>query len=144
MVVGSFGEFVFGVSGAGAPGEGRSAERGVTFNALTQSTRSRLVTHATIEALPIVEFAGLDADRVTLTGVLNERTCGDVDSAVLALRAMQAQNVPRALTRGSRVFGLYLVDSLSVTEERWAADGQLLSASYSLSLIATRGGGANG
>lgn len=133
MVVGSYGDFVFGVSSAAVGGE-----QGVTFNSLTQSTQSRLLTHTTVEGLPIVEFAGVDADRVTLTGTLNEQTCGDVDEKVLQLRALQAQNAPRALTRGSRVFGMYLIENLSITEEQWAADGVLITATYSLQLISTR------
>lgn len=132
MVVGSYGDFVFGVSSA------VTGEQGVTFNSLTQSTQSRLLTHTTVEGLPIVEFAGVDADRVTLTGALNEQTCGGVDEKVLQLRALQAQNAPRALTRGSRVFGMYLIESLSITEEQWAADGVLIAATYSLQLISTR------
>lgn len=136
MVVGSYGDFVFGVYGADTvPLDG---EQGVTFNSLTQSTQSRLLTHTTVEGLPVVEFAGLDADRVTLTGTLNEQVCGDVDDRILWLRAMQRQNRPRALTRGSRVFGMYLIENLSITEERWAADGVLVAATYSLNLIATR------
>lgn len=136
MVVGSYGDFVFGVYGADTvPLDG---EQGVTFNSLTQTTASRLLTHTTVEGLPVVEFAGLDADRVTLTGTLNEQVCGDVDDRILWLRAMQRQNRPRALTRGSRVFGMYLIENLSITEERWAADGVLVAATYSLNLIATR------
>lgn len=136
MVVGSYGDFVFGVYGADTvPLDG---EQGVTFNSLTQATQSRLLTHTTVEGLPVVEFAGLDADRVTLTGTLNEQVCGDVDDRILWLRAMQRQNRPRALTRGSRVFGMYLIENLSITEERWAADGVLVAATYSLNLIATR------
>lgn len=136
MVVGSYGDFVFGVYGSDTvPLDG---EQGVTFNSLTQATQSRLLTHTTVEGLPVVEFAGLDADRVTLTGTLNEQVCGDVDDRILWLRAMQRQNRPRALTRGSRVFGMYLIENLSITEERWAADGVLVAATYSLNLIATR------
>lgn len=133
MVVGSYGDFVFGVSSAAIGGE-----QGVTFNSLTQATQSRLLTHTTVEGLPIVEFAGVDADRVTLTGTLNEQTCGDVDEKVLQLRVLQVKNAPRALTRGSRVLGMYLVENLSVTEEQWAADGALIAATYSLQLISTR------
>lgn len=135
MIVGSYGDFVFGVYSADAVPSG---EQGVTFNSLTQATQSRLLTHTTVEGLPIVEFAGVDADRVTLTGTLNEQTCGDVDEKILQLRALQAQNQPRALTRGSRVFGMFLIENLSVTEERWAANGELTAASYSLQLISTR------
>ena len=133
MVVGSYGDFVFGVSSAAIGGG-----QGVTFNSLTQATQSRLLTHTTVEGLPIVEFAGVDADRVTLTGSLNEQTCGDVDEKILQLRALQSQNAPRALTRGSRVFGMYLIENLSITEEQWAADGVLIAATYSLQLISTR------
>lgn len=129
MVLGSLGEFVFSVVEGG---------QSMTFNALTQSTQSRLMTHVTLEQLPVVEFAGVDADRVTLTGVLNERTCADIDDKILELRSMQADNVPRVLTRGSRVFGQYLIESLSVTEEAWTPSGVLLHATYSMSLIATR------
>lgn len=138
MVVGAFGDFVFGVSGGTGQVSQSSGLNGVTFNALTQSTQSRLYTHTTLEGLPIVEFAGLDADRVTLTGTLNESTCGDVDDRIEALRSMQAENLPRMLTRGDRVLGTFLIESLSITEERWAGNGILVSATYSLTLIATR------
>lgn len=136
MVVGSYGDFVFGVSGAEVSPSDNS--RGVTFNSLTQVTQSRLLTHTTVEGLPVVEFAGVDADRVTLTGSINEQTCGDVDGCILALRNLQSTNKPRALTRGERVFGTYLVENLSITEEQWAGDGVLVAATYSLNLIATR------
>lgn len=136
MIVGSYGAFVFGVHGAEVSQSDNS--RGVTFNSLTQATQSRLFTHTTVEGLPVVEFAGVDADRVTLTGSLNEHTCSDVDSCILSLRNLQSTNKPRALTRGERVFGMYLIENLSITEERWAADGVLVAATYSLNLIATR------
>lgn len=129
MVIGSFGEFVFECVEGG---------QSMTFNALTQSTQARTAIHATVEQLPVVEFLGLDADRVTLTGVLNAATCADIDDKILELRGLLADNTPRALTRGARVFGMYLIESLSITEEAWAGNGVLQHASYTMNLIATR------
>lgn len=129
-MVGSFGDFVFSVSSA-------ETSQGVTFNALTASTASRLLTHTTIDGLPVVEFAGVDAERVQLTGVLNEQICADIDDKILEMKALQ-DGVPRALTRGDRVFGMFVVESLSFTEERWSANGTPLAVSYSLNLISTR------
>lgn len=128
--VGSLGDFVFAVSSD--PGAAS-----VTFDSLTQTTASRLLTHTTIDGLPIVEFAGMDADRVSLSGRLSEQICKDLDEKILEIRAMQ-DGTPRALTRGSRVFGMYLIESVDVTEERWAGDGVLVEASYKINLIATR------
>lgn len=129
-LVGSLGSFLFYVS----TDEGAKS---ITFDSLTQTTTSRLLTHTTVEGLPIVEFAGVDADRVSLSGKLNDRICPDVDEKILELRALQ-DGRPRALTRGSRVLGVYLVESVDVTEERWAGNGILVAATYKLNLLATR------
>lgn len=129
-LVGSLGDFLFYVSSD-------DNAKSITFDALTQTTASRILTHTTIDGLPVVEFAGVDADRVSLSGKLNAQICPDVDEKILELRALQ-DGRPRALTRGSRVFGVYLVESVDVTEERWAGNGVLTAASYKLTLIATR------
>lgn len=129
-LVGSLGDFLFYVSSD-------DNAKSITFDALTQTTSSRILTHTTIDGLPVVEFAGVDADRVSLSGKLNAQICPDVDEKILELRALQ-DGRPRALTRGSRVFGVYLVESVDVTEERWAGNGVLTAASYKLNLIATR------
>lgn len=129
-LVGALGDFLFYISSD-------DNARSITFDALTQTTASRILTHTTVEGLPVVEFAGVDADRVALTGKLNERICPDLDEKILELRALQ-DGRPRALTRGSRVFGVYLVESVDVTEERWSGNGILVAASYRLNLIATR------
>lgn len=129
-LVGALGDFLFCISSD-------DNAKSITFDALTQTTASRILTHTTVEGLPVVEFAGVDADRVALTGKLNERICPDLDEKILELRALQ-DGRPRALTRGSRVFGVYLVESVDVTEERWSGNGILVAASYRLNLIATR------
>lgn len=128
-MVGAFGEFVFAVSSSGG--------QGCTFNALTASQSARVLSHVTVAALPVVEFAGLESERVQLTGVLNEQICADVDDKILELKSLM-DGEPRILSRGSRVFGPFLASSLSVTEERWGAGGELLAANYSLTLISTR------
>lgn len=129
-MVGAFGDFVFSVSSV-------EASQGITFNSLSESINSRLLTHATVDGLPIVEFAGVDSERVRITGTLNEQICHDVDDKILELKALQ-DGEPRALSRGSRVYGMFLVESLSITEERWAGDGVPVAASYTLNLISTR------
>lgn len=129
-LIGSLGDFLFYVSSD-------DNAKSITFDTLTQTTASRILTHTTIDGLPVVEFAGVDADRVSLSGKLNAQICPDVDEKILELRALQ-DGRPRALTRGSRVFGVYLVESVDVTEERWAGNGVLTAASYKLNLIATR------
>ena len=129
MVVGSLGEFVFECVDGG---------QSVTFNSLTQATSARTAVHTTVEQLPVVEFLGLDADRVTLTGVLDASTCADIDDKILEIRGLLADNVPRVLTRGARVFGQYIIESFSVTEEAWAGNGVLQRATYNLQLISTR------
>lgn len=129
-LIGSLGDFLFYVSSD-------DNAKSITFDALTQTTSSRIFTHTTIAGLPVVEFAGVDADRVSLSGKLNAQICPEVDEKILELRALQ-DGRPRALTRGSRVFGVYLVESVDVTEERWAGNGVLTAASYKLNLIATR------
>lgn len=129
-MVGAFGDFVFSVSSV-------ESSQGITFNSLSESISSRLLTHATVDGLPIVEFAGVDSERVRITGALNEHICADVDDKILELKSLQ-DGEPRALSRGSRVYGMFLVESLSITEERWAGDGVPVAASYTLNLISTR------
>lgn len=127
MVIGSFGDFTFSVHERGGA---------VTFNALSETTASRLATHATIEGLPIVEFLGVDAENIKISGVLSSEISGDLDDIVLQLKALQ-DGQPRVLTRGDRVYGQFVVKSLSISEDAWRGSA-LASITYTLDLIATR------
>lgn len=127
MVIGSFGDFTFSVHERGGA---------VTFNALSETTASRLATHATIEGLPIVEFLGVDAENIKISGVLSAEISGDLDDIVLQLKALQ-DGQPRVLTRGDRVYGQFVVKSLSISEDAWRGSA-LASITYTLDLIATR------
>lgn len=127
MVIGSFGDFTFSVHERGGA---------VTFNALSETTASRLATHATIEGLPIVEFLGVDAESIKISGVLSAEISGDLDDIVLQLKALQ-DGQPRVLTRGDRVYGQFVVKSLSISEDAWRGSA-LASITYTLDLIATR------
>lgn len=128
MEIGSFGEFTFA-----------SHERGgaCNFNSLNVSRSSRMVTHATIEGLPVVEFLGLDAESIKISGTLLREISGDLDDIIMQLKALQ-DGQPRVLTRGTRVYGKFVVKSLSYSEDEWQGS-ELAAASYSLDLIATRG-----
>lgn len=128
MEIGSFGEFVFS-----------SHERGgaCTFNALSASRQSRLVSHTTIEGLPVVEFLGLDSESVRLSGVLHAEVSGDLDETILQLKELQ-DGKPRVLTRGERVYGQFLVKSFQYSEDGWRGD-TLAVASYTLELVSVRG-----
>lgn len=127
MEIGSFGDFTFSTHERGGA---------CNFNALQASQASRLVTHTTIDGLPVVEFLGLDAESVKLTGVLHRGISGDLDAIVLKLKALQ-DGTPRVLTRGTRVYGPYLVKSIVISEDEWQGS-ELAVVSYSLDLISTR------
>lgn len=126
-VVGAFGDFVFSVHDRGGS---------TTFNALSCTRNSRLVTHTTVEGLPVVEFLGLDAETVKLSGVLSSEISGNVDVALDDLRALQ-DGIARPLTRGPRYYGLFYVRSFTFSEDRWAG-GSLAVATWTMDLIATR------
>lgn len=130
MQIGAFGDFVFWSA------DGASADGACTFNALSNSRASRLATHATIEGLPVVEFLGLDAETIKLTGQLCAEISGNIDRIIDKLRALQ-DGKARMLTRGSRVYGKFLVRSIMVSEDVWAGD-TLAVASYQMDLIGTR------
>lgn len=127
MIIGSFGEFTFA-----------SHERGgaCTFNALSISRSSRVVTHTTIEGLPVVEFLGVDAEAIKLSGVISSEISGDLDDMILQIKGLQ-DGEPRVLTRGDRVYGQFVVSSVSFSEDRWSGSS-LASVTYSIDLIATR------
>lgn len=122
MAIGSFGDFVFGVD--------------VFFNSLDEQRQSRIFSHATVEGLPVVEFAGVDSDRITLSGVLTGETAGDLDDIIIQLRELQ-DGVARPLTRGSRCYGSFIVESLNINESHWAGD-VLAAATWQMSLISQR------
>lgn len=128
MEIGSFGEFTFAAHERGGA---------CNFDALSVSRNSRLVTHTTIEGLPIVEFLGLDSESVKLSGKLHSEISGDLDDILIQLRELQ-DGKPRVLTRGSRVYGQFIVRSLSYSEDSWTGS-EVSSVSYSLDLVSTRG-----
>lgn len=128
MEIGSFGEFTFAAHERGGA---------CNFDALQVSRASRVVTHTTIEGLPIVEFLGLDAETVRLSGNLRREISGDLDDILLQLKDLQ-DGQPRVLTRGSRVYGQFVVRSLSYSEDSWTGS-ELAACSYTLELVATRG-----
>lgn len=128
MEIGSFGEFTFAAHERGGA---------CNFSALQVSRASRLVTHATVEGLPVVEFLGLDAKTIKISGTLHREISGDIDDIILTLEGLQDGN-PRVLTRGSRVFGQFVVKSFTYSEDEWQGS-EVASASYSLDLVATRG-----
>lgn len=130
--IGSFGDYVFAVHERGGA---------VNFNALSRNRNARMVTHATIEGAPIVEFLGLDAETIQLSGKIVADIAGDVDAALDDLRALQ-DGKPRPLTRGSRYYGQFVVRSFVYSEDEWAG-AELVSATWRMDLVSTREG-ANG
>lgn len=125
--LGSFGDFVFAAHERGGA---------VNFDALSRTRNSRLVTHATVEGAPIVEFLGVDAETIRLSGVISSEITGDVDAAIDSLRALQ-DGKPKPLTRGSRYYGLYFVRSFVYSEDAWSGS-ELAVASWTMELISTR------
>lgn len=125
MIIGSFGEYTF------------EASEGKTFNALRWQRASRLSSHATIEGLPLVEMLGLDSAQITLNGTLSRQYVDDLDDAMMELCALQ-DGEPRALTRGSRCYGLFVVQSVQFSEDRWCGDVPEV-ITWSMQLISTRG-----
>jgi len=128
MEIGSFGEFTFAAHDRGGA---------CTFGALNVSRASRMAVHTTVEGLPIVEFLGLDAESIKLSGTLHREISGDLDDIILQLKGLQ-DGEPRVLTRGTRVYGQFLVRSFQYSEDDWQGS-ELASVSYTLDLIATRG-----
>lgn len=127
MGIGAFGDFVFASHDQGGA---------VTFNALSRTRQTRMVTHATIDGAPIVEVTGIDAETIRLTGVLTAEVTGDVDAALDRLRDLQ-DGKPHPLTRGTRYYGQFVVRSFQYSEDMWS--GSMLSvASWSMELISTR------
>lgn len=127
-VVGSFGDYVFrsGVS-----------EYDTTFNALSVSRQSRVASHATLSELPVVEALGLDSMRVTLSGVINRQFTRDPDAAMARLMALQ-DGRPRALTRGTHCYGLFIATSVRFSEDAWS--GSIPAAiSWTIELVQARG-----
>lgn len=124
MVIGSLGDYVF------------EAEKGKTFNSLRFSRNSRLSSHATIEARPLVEVLGVDSAQVTLSGVFSREFTGDLDDAMLELMSLQ-DGEARALTRGSRCYGMFVVQNVQFSEDAWNGD-VLESVSWTIQLIETR------
>lgn len=128
MEIGSFGDFTFSMHERGGA---------CNFDALQVSRASRLVTHTTVEGLPVAEFLGLDAETVHISGKLHAQISGDLDDLLLQLRELQ-DGRPRVLTRGSRVYGQFVVRSLSYSEDEWAGS-ELATCTYTLDLVSTRG-----
>lgn len=126
-VIGSFGDFVFSMHDRGSAS---------TFDALSCTRNSRLVTHSTIENVPIIEFLGLDSENIKLSGVISSETSGDVDARIDELRALQ-DGKARPLTRGTRYYGSFYVRSFQYSEDRWAGSN-LAVASWTMDLISTR------
>ena len=122
MAIGSFGDFVFGTD--------------VIFNSLDEQRQSRLFSHATIDGLPVVEFAGVDSTRITMSGVLTGETSGDLDDVILRLKELQ-DGKARPLTRGSRCYGSFVVESINFNESHWAGD-VLAAATWQMTLVSQR------
>ncbi len=127
MVVGSLGEFIF-----------RSDESGsaVTFSTIRVTRASKVVSHSTIEGDPVVDYAGNDSDKITLTGVLDASFNADLDAAINSLRALQ-DGVPRAFTRGTHCYGTFIVQSFDYSEDAWCG-AALQRATWTMLLISTR------
>ena len=122
MAIGSFGDFVFGVD--------------CLFNSLDERRQSRMFSHATVDGLPVVEFAGVDSEHITLSGVLTGETAGDLDDMIIQLKGLQ-DGAARPLTRGSRCYGAFIVESITVNESHWAGD-VLAAASWQMALVSQR------
>lgn len=125
MIVGSFGDYVF------------EAAEGKTFNALRWQRAARLSSHATLEGLPLVEMLGLDSPQITLSGTFSRQYIPDLDDAIMELCALQ-DDTPRALTRGTRCYGLFIVQSVQFSEDRWCGDVPEV-ITWTMQLISTRG-----
>jgi phage protein U len=128
MQVGSFGDFVF------KSGEG---DGNVTFNGLKYTQNARLASHATLEELPVVEMLGLDSKTVVLSGVLSAEFSGDLQKIVNNILKLQ-DGTPRALVRGLHSYGLYVVQSVEISEDAWCGSN-LERCSWTMRLIQTRG-----
>lgn len=124
MVIGSFGEYIF------------EAKDGKTFNSLRFSRATRMASHATIEGRPVVESLGTDSAQITLSGVFSHEFTGDLDDAMLELMSLQ-DGQARALTRGSRCYGMFVVQSIQFSEDAWNGD-VLQTVTWTMQLVETR------
>lgn len=124
MVIGSLGDYVF------------EAEKGKTFNSLRFSRNSRLSSHATMEGRPLVESLGVDSAQIALSGVFSREFTGDLDDAMIELMSLQ-DGEARALTRGSRCYGMFVVQSIQFSEDAWNGD-VLQTVTWTMQLVETR------
>lgn len=127
--VGSFGDLIFG-----APDSRLGI---IPFETFSYNRASRLFSHSTIEGLPRVECAGVESARVTLTGRLTKELYDNLEDVISKLQYLQ-DGEAHALVRGTRCYGEYVVESLSLSEDAWFGNGELAAISWTLNLIQQR------
>ncbi|EQC0318709.1 phage tail protein, partial [Yersinia enterocolitica] len=84
---------------------------------------------------PAAQFLGVDSEKITLSGVLLPELTGGRLS-LLALEVMANQGKAWPLIEGSgMIYGMFVVESLSLTRSLFFADGSARRIEFTLNLL---------
>lgn len=104
------------------------------YQELQRQTEWRHVSNPRIGAAPARQFVGRGEDVITLPGVILPELAGSA-SSLDALRLMANTGKAWPMVEGSgRIYGLWIIDSLSETKTLFFRDGTPRRIEFSLSL----------
>jgi len=119
MLIGSWGQVVFFVSGVGA----------LTFTELTQDSSGRWVNHEPINTAPISQFLGPGQDEAEIKVVLARMLGVDPTSEFESLRQLvrNGENHPLILNGTPLSGNMWYIETISGTSTKFAAGtGEIL------------------
>jgi len=119
MIIGSWGDLVFEVSGIGS----------LTFSELTQDTSGRWVTHEPINSAPISQFLGPGQDEVEMRIILTRMLGVDPEKCYSSLRQTVRKGLYFPLIiKGTPLSGnMWYIDKISGISKTFAAGtGEIL------------------
>lgn len=106
----------------------------LAYQQLQRQTDWRHAANSRISAQPALQFLGRGADDITLPGVLLPELAGSMMS-LDEIRAMANTGKAWALVEGTgRVYGLFVIESLSETRSVFFQDGTARRIEFSLTL----------
>ncbi|MDH1404344.1 phage tail protein [Pseudomonas sp. GD03817] len=106
----------------------------LAYQQLQRQTDWRHAANSRIGAQPALQFLGRGADDITLPGVLLPELAGSMMS-LDEIRAMANTGKAWALVEGTgRVYGLFVIESLSETRSVFFQDGTARRIEFSLTL----------
>lgn len=126
MTVGALGSVAFEVSDSFVQ----------TVKSLTWSGSASYSTHARHGLPYITEFVGVEPEKLSFDMYLNAYLGADPQDAFRRLRSYMGDGSAVSFVLGSRRYGSYRwnITSLSMKSERFDAEGNLVSATVSVSL----------